>query len=60
MLDRVEFPAKALDYGRTWPKAWTWVYDVLIIMTRVDEKSAMMCSFEKFHGIPTGGLYSRT
>ena len=50
MFDGAGFPAKALDYGRTWPEAWTWMCNALNIMARVDEKPAMMCYFQKFHG----------
>ena len=55
MFDGVEFPAKALNYERTWPEAWTWMCDALNLMARVDEKPGMMCSFEKFHGRPYRG-----
>ena len=50
MLDGVTIPAKALDFGRTWPEALTWMCDALNIMARADEKPGMMCSFEKSYG----------
>ena len=50
MFEGVKFPAKALDYGCTWPKGWTWMCDTLNIMACVGVKPAMLCSFEKFHG----------
>ena len=55
-FDGVEFLAKALDYGPSRPEAWTWMCDALNTMARVDEKPAMMCTFEKFHGRPHRGL----
>ena len=55
VFDGVDFSAKTLDCGRTWPEAWTWMCDALNIMARVDDKPAMMCSFEKFHGRPYRG-----
>ena len=48
MFDGVEFPAKALNYERTWPEAWTRMCDTLNVMVRVDENPGMMCPFEKF------------
>lgn len=38
MFDSVNFPAKALDYGRSWPEAWTWMCDAFNAMAWVDEK----------------------
>ena len=32
MFKSVEFPSKALDYGRTWPETWTWMCDALNII----------------------------
>ena len=49
MFEGVEFPAKALDYGRTWPDAWTWMCEALSTIARVNEKPEMTSSFEKFH-----------
>ena len=59
MFDGVEFPAKALDYGRTWPEACTWVCDAVYLMAWVDEKPGNLCSFEKFHERPYSGPVCR-
>ena len=56
MFKSVEFPAKALDYGRTWPETWTWMCDALNIMARVDENPDMTSAFETFHGWRYRGL----
>ena len=55
MFDGVEFPAKALNYERTWPEAWAWMCDALNLMARVDEKPGMMCFFEKLLERPFRG-----
>ena len=60
MFEGVEFPAKALDYGRTWPEAWTCMCDAFNIIVRVDDKPDMTCSFERFHGRRYRGPYCRT
>ena len=49
------FRAKALNYKRTWPEAWTSMCDAPNLMARVDEKPRMMCSFEEFHEMPYRG-----
>ena len=60
VFEGVDIPVKALDYGRTWPEAWTWMCDAFTIMARVDEKPDMTSSFEKFHGRRYRGPYYRT
>ena len=55
MCEGVQFPAKALNYDRMWPEAWTWMCDAFNLMARVDEKPGMLCSFEKFHERPYRG-----
>lgn len=55
ILDGVELPAKALDDGRMWPEAWTWMCDPLNLMARVDEKPGTMCSVEESHERPYRG-----
>ena len=38
-----------LYYERTWPEAWTWMFDALDLMARIDENPGMMHSIEMFH-----------